>query len=113
MGYSGIYGDDPDFLLAYYKLLKFEAEYSYDGNSLKNKYELGGEILNKYASVSVLLDFGINMLKDCIEYQQKNPDLDSSKGCKGYPEKYAAEIKKYDSSYEMPKKRGCVSVGKA
>lgn len=50
--------------------------------------------------------------KQSIEFQQTNFAHPDAKDCKGFPEKYAKKVKKYEPAYVMPKKAGCISFGK-
>ena len=56
----------------------------------------------------------IALWKDCIVEHQKYqyaPFGSEEKDRKSIVQEYASKIKKYDSSYVMPKKAGCLSFG--
>lgn len=80
--------------------------------NLESRYLVGDEIERRFSSNDKLMTEVVESWKAAIEYQQKYYNLPESKNLKGYPEKYAEKIKKYRPSYEMPKKAGCVTIGK-
>ena len=103
------YQDDEEMLITQYEFKKYEAERG--GHYLKLKYELGDEIMSKYASMPGLVKFTLKMWKKCIETQQREYGTSAAKECAGFPAKYAEKIKKYEPNYVIPKKAGCISFG--
>lgn len=110
------YGNDTDFLLAYYEFKVFEIERINYMHSHMLKYELGDEIESKYSSEPKLMAFALEMWKDIIAKQQYAWGTPQAQECPGYPEKYAEKIKKYDPDYQMPavtrSQVGCIQFGK-
>lgn len=100
---------DPELVVKKYKFIK-RYEIKYDDNTLKNRYLLGDEIVSKYANMPQVLDFALNLWKECIATQQREYNTAAAKNCAGMAEQYAEKIKKYDPAYVMPKKAsGCIS----
>lgn len=71
-------------------------------NGMKTLYELGN-ILESYNFFTL----ACVAWKEAISLQQKF----YAYGTKGDPEKYTEKVKKYEPSYEMPKKAGCITIG--
>lgn len=70
-------------------------------NGMQVLYELGDFLeANSYFSLACVA------WKEAISLQQKW----YSSGTKGDPEKYTEKVKKYEPSYEMPKKAGCITL---
>ena len=74
-------------------------------------YILGDYIERNYSSNRELMNTAVSLWKSSIDYQQKYYNTPDAKDHTGYPEKYAAKIKKYEPAYVIPKKAGCVSFG--
>ncbi len=72
-------------------------------------YILGDYIEENYSSNKELMNKAIVLWKHMIDYQQKCYNAPALKEYKGYPKKYAAKIRKYEPTYVMPKKAGCLS----
>lgn len=71
-------------------------------------YSLGTAIKNEFGTVNGIMEYVVEPWKEAIALQRK---------FYGYkynginPETYAAEIKKFDPTYTMPNKAGCISLG--
>ncbi len=74
-------------------------------------YCLGDYIEKEYSTNEELMKKAVSYWKHSIEFQQKYYNTPAAKEHAGYPEKYAAKIKKYEPAYVIPKKAGCVSFG--
>ena len=72
-------------------------------------YTLGDLIETKYSNNEELMNKAVAYWKSSIDIQQKNYKTPIAKQYNEYPEKYAEKIKKYDPTYVMPKKAGCMS----
>ena len=106
-----IYRHDADLLIAKYRFRKDRIRFS-EGNRLLEKYELGDEIERLYSSIPAVLEFAIELWKECIDIQQREYNTANARQCKGFAEKYAEKIKKYEPTYVMPKKAGCITIKK-
>lgn len=74
-------------------------------NGMRGCYNLGDAIEEAFSEDRDFMLIACKAWKEGVSLQQKW----YAYGTKGDPEKYAAKIKKYDPSYEMPKKAGCIS----
>ena len=72
-------------------------------------YAKGDELEENGASKEDMLKIAVPAWKEGIALQQKYYNCVSDKSL---PAKYAAKIKKYEPAYVMPKKAGCVTIGK-
>ncbi len=75
-------------------------------NGILTLYKLGDEIERAFADNEKAKTISAEAWKEGVLLQQKWYAMISDKTL---PEKYAAKIKAIDSSYEMPKKAGCIS----
>ncbi len=73
-------------------------------------YALGDAIESGVASNKEAMKVAVKAWKKGVELNQKWPYYGIDKGLVS---KYAAKIQKYDSSYVVPKKAGCISFAKA
>ncbi len=77
---------------------------------VKMLYAFGDAVEQYFSSNSEAMKTGIEAWKAGISLQQQWPPLYGID--KTLPEKYTAKVKKFDSSYEMPKKAGCIPFAK-
>ena len=75
-------------------------------NGIATNYALGDAIEKHFSGNKKAMEFACKAWKEGISLQQKW----YAYGTKGDPEKYAAKVQKYDPSYEMPKKAGCITL---
>lgn len=78
---------------------------SVSNNGMKTCYALGDAIESKFEGDKDAMKAACKAWKEAISLQQKW----YAYGTKGDPEKYTEKVKKYEPSYEMPKKAGCIS----
>ena len=71
-------------------------------------YNMGDTIEKNFAGNSKIMETAVEAWKSGVKYQRKwyGVGVDST-----FPEKYTAKIQKYDATYTMPKKAGCISFG--
>ncbi|MBO5897565.1 MAG: hypothetical protein J6R04_00990 [Clostridia bacterium] len=104
--YIEAFGEDNDIMFEVYRFKK-----DFESRSMKEKYEFGDEIESKFASVPQIMALALDLWKKCVAEQQTYYNTREAIECKGMAEKYAEKIKKYDPTYVMPKKAGCISFG--
>ena len=104
--------NDEDGLLEVFKDVKKAGEvFKGTKTGCAMGYILGDYIERNYSSNRELMNTAVSFWKSSIDYQQKYYNTPDAKEHTGYPEKYAAKIKKYEPAYVIPKKAGCVSFG--
>ena len=73
-----------------------------------NGYLIGDYIEKNYSSNKSLMNKAVSFWKESVSNQQTLYGLYAAqiKNCKGFPEKYAEKIRKYEPTYEMPEEQG-------
>ena len=74
-------------------------------NGMQACYRLGDVIEKYFGGDEDAMKAAVKSWKEAISLQQKW----YAYGDKTAPERYAAKVKEFDPSYEMPKKAGCIS----
>ena len=94
--------DKEEDVLKLFKGQRISGEYGYD---------LGDAIAKCFPNSKELMLKAVEYWKNAIVYQQTYYNTSWARENKGYPAKYAEKIKKYEPTYEIPKKAGCVTLG--
>lgn len=72
-----------------------------------------GDVFEKYFSENKNVMKGVvSFWKKSIDFQQTNFAHPDAKNFQGFPQKYAEKVKKYEPTYVMPKKAGCITFSK-
>ena len=78
---------------------------------IKAGYLIGDYIEKEYSFNEVFMKKAVSFWKSSVADQQKYYNTRDARECQGFPEKYAAKIKKYEPAYVIPKKAGCITIG--